>query len=92
MVPISVAIISSSLAAIFIGLAYFPLDRSNLGVLMLFVIYLCVQLSLDPDNVAAPLAAALGDIFVLLIMTAVVWAIDSGMFSFFLMCPDSSVC
>lgn len=44
---------------------------------MLIVIYLCVKFSIDPDNVSAPLAAALGDLFVLLIMTLVIWAIES---------------
>lgn len=44
---------------------------------MLIVVYLCVKYSIDPDNVAAPLAAALGDFFVLLIMTLVVWTIES---------------
>ncbi|VDL62318.1 unnamed protein product [Hymenolepis diminuta] len=44
---------------------------------MLIVVYLCVKYSIDPDNVAAPLAAALGDFFVLLIMILVVWTIES---------------
>ncbi|KAM7539835.1 hypothetical protein Aperf_G00000033687 [Anoplocephala perfoliata] len=61
----SVAIVSSSLAVIFIGTC------------MLIVIYLCVKFCIDPDNVSAPLAAALGDLFVLLIMTLVVWTIES---------------
>ncbi|VUZ45803.1 unnamed protein product [Hymenolepis diminuta] len=64
-ISFSVAIISSSLAVIFIG------------VCMLIVVYLCVKYSIDPDNVAAPLAAALGDFFVLLIMILVVWTIES---------------
>ncbi|VDN96631.1 unnamed protein product [Rodentolepis nana] len=65
LISFSVAIISSALAVIFIGIC------------MLIVIYLCMKFFIDPDNVAAPLAASLGDFFVLLIMTLVVWTIES---------------
>lgn len=45
---------------------------------MLLVIFLCNRLSIDPDNIAPPTAAALGDFFVLLIMTFIIWIVDSG--------------
>ncbi|KAL7061873.1 hypothetical protein AAHC03_0222 [Spirometra sp. Aus1] len=44
---------------------------------MLVVIFMCKRCKIDPDNVAAPLAAALGDSMVLFIMTGVLWLIDS---------------
>ncbi|VDL94633.1 unnamed protein product [Schistocephalus solidus] len=45
---------------------------------MLVVIFICKRFKIDPDNVAAPLAAALGDSVVLFIMTGVLWLTESG--------------
>ncbi|KAM3174853.1 hypothetical protein ACTXT7_009669 [Hymenolepis weldensis] len=46
-------------------------DEMGSNLFHLIAIYICVKYSIDPDNVAAPLAAALGDFFVLLVMTLV---------------------
>ncbi len=42
--------------------------RINIAGLMMFVILLAKQLKINPDNIATPIAAALGDLVTLVVL------------------------